>query len=248
MVTFLNQVSSGITFLGDDKKPAVKEDQDARSPSVERRELAVIGATGKTIEASDNIPAEIANKVSQTLSTTVNNYTQEATDVDMAVEELQDQANKGADLMSITDYFDNSFHAMDNPYFTSAENLASIKYQMVVEKITDAIQVRTADTTAGSVINWLDRYLLRQLPIGAFEDFTRKRKTVSEEFARAISGDMPIKDFETFLDSRVDEYLEQGFFFGEDSSEHYAEQDRDFIVSARAAIDKGYTVVYSSWW
>ena len=215
MVTFLNQVSSGITFLGDDKKPAVKEDQDARSPSVERRELAVIGATGKTIEASDNIPAEIANKVSQTLSTTVNNYTQEATDVDMAVEELQDQANKGADLMSITDYFDNSFHAMDNPYFTRAENLASIKYQMVVEKITDAIQVRTADTTAGSVINWLDRYLLRQLPIGAFEDFTRKRKTVSEEFARAISGDMPIKDFETFLDSRVDEYLEQGFFFGE---------------------------------
>ena len=35
MVTFLNQVSSGITFLGDDKKPAVKEEQDARSPSVE---------------------------------------------------------------------------------------------------------------------------------------------------------------------------------------------------------------------
>ncbi len=215
MATFLDQASSVITFLGDDKKPAVKEEQDARSPSVERRELAVIGATGKTIEASDNIPAEIANKVNQTLSTTVNNYTQEATDVDMAVEELQDQADKGADLMSITDYFDNSFHAMDNPYFTRAENLASIKYQMVVEKITDAIQVRTADTTAGSVINWLDRYLLRQLPIGAWEDLTLKRKTVSEEFARAISGDMPIKDFETFLDSRVDEYLEQGFFFGE---------------------------------
>ena len=40
----------------------------------------------------------------------------------------------------------------------------------------------------------------------------------------------------------------QGFFFGEDSSEYWAEQDRDFIVSARAAIRKGYTVVYSSWW
>jgi len=40
----------------------------------------------------------------------------------------------------------------------------------------------------------------------------------------------------------------QGFFFGENSDDHYAEQDRDFIVSARAAIDKGYTVVYSSWW
>ena len=127
MATFLDQTSSVITFLGDDKKPVVKEEQEGRAPSVERRELAVIGATGKTIEASDNIPAEIANKVNQTLSTTVNNYTQEATDVEMAVEELEDQANKGADLMSITDYFDNSFHAMDNPYFTRAENLASIK-------------------------------------------------------------------------------------------------------------------------
>ena len=39
-----------------------------------------------------------------------------------------------------------------------------------------------------------------------------------------------------------------GFFFGENSEEHYAEQDREFIVNARAAIKQGYTVVYSSWW
>ena len=40
----------------------------------------------------------------------------------------------------------------------------------------------------------------------------------------------------------------QGFFFGENSDDYYAEQDRDFIVAARSAINKGYTVVYSSWW
>jgi hypothetical protein len=39
-----------------------------------------------------------------------------------------------------------------------------------------------------------------------------------------------------------------GFFFGENSEEHYAEQDREFIVNARAAIKQGYTVVYTSWW
>ena len=39
-----------------------------------------------------------------------------------------------------------------------------------------------------------------------------------------------------------------GFFFGNDSSDHYAEADRDFIVQARAAIKQGYKVVYSSWW
>lgn len=39
-----------------------------------------------------------------------------------------------------------------------------------------------------------------------------------------------------------------GFFFGENSDEHYAQQDRQFIEDARAAIAEGYTVVYSSWW
>ena len=39
-----------------------------------------------------------------------------------------------------------------------------------------------------------------------------------------------------------------GFFFGENSDDHYAEQDCEFIREARAAIKQGYTVVYSSWW
>tara|TARA_Y100000593_G_scaffold80116_1_gene149420 strand:+ start:5767 stop:6186 length:420 start_codon:yes stop_codon:yes gene_type:complete len=39
-----------------------------------------------------------------------------------------------------------------------------------------------------------------------------------------------------------------GFFFGQDSDDHYLEQDREFIREARAAIKDGYTVVYYSWW
>ena len=38
-----------------------------------------------------------------------------------------------------------------------------------------------------------------------------------------------------------------GFFFGSNADDHYAEADREFIREARAAIKKGYTVVYSSW-
>ena len=39
-----------------------------------------------------------------------------------------------------------------------------------------------------------------------------------------------------------------GFFFGTDSGDYYAEQDREFIREARAAIKQGYTVIYNSWW
>ena len=39
-----------------------------------------------------------------------------------------------------------------------------------------------------------------------------------------------------------------GFFFGSNSDDQYAEQDREFIVKARAALKEGYDVVYHSWW
>jgi len=74
---------------------------------------------------------------------------------------------------------------------------------------------------------------------------------------RGNSGEFNCVDVELDLDDLAD--LErsldnnalpetQGFFFGQNSDDHYAEQDREFIVAARNAIRDGYTVVYSSWW
>ena len=39
-----------------------------------------------------------------------------------------------------------------------------------------------------------------------------------------------------------------GFFFGDDSSDHYKESDLEFCENARKALNDGQTVVYSSWW
>ena len=39
-----------------------------------------------------------------------------------------------------------------------------------------------------------------------------------------------------------------GFFFGENSDDHYKDKDLRFIEEARQYINDGYTVVYSSWW
>lgn len=40
----------------------------------------------------------------------------------------------------------------------------------------------------------------------------------------------------------------QGFFFGDDSSEHYREQDLEFIKNARAELFMGLKVFYNSSW
>jgi hypothetical protein len=40
----------------------------------------------------------------------------------------------------------------------------------------------------------------------------------------------------------------QGFFFGDDSSDHYRAADLEFIQKAREALDAGLDVFYDSWW
>ena len=215
MATFLNQATLQNVFLGEEEKPVLPEQEDSRSASIERRDTAVLGATGKLPEEIEDISFEVSSKVNGALAFSVSNYTESPEDVTQTVEELEDQAKKGADLITVQEYFDNSFHAMDNPKLTSAQNLASMKYQLTVEKLTDAIQNSAAETTAGSVLNWLDRYILRQFPIGAFEDLTLKRQNVSEEFARAIAGNMSMEEYESFLDERLEEYLEQGVLFAD---------------------------------
>ena len=216
MATILGQGIIKSVFLGDDEEETnVTPIEDPRSSAVERKDTAVLGATGKLPEELEIPHAEITERVNVALSAAVSSYTDEGAEVYETAEELQDQAKKGSDLVSIGDYFDNSFHAMDNPRLTSAQNLASMKYQLTVDKLTDAIQDRAASTNAGSVLNWFDRYILRQFPIGAFEDLTMKRKNVSEEFARALAGNMSMEEYETLLDTRLDEYLGQGVLFAD---------------------------------
>jgi hypothetical protein len=65
-----------------------------------------------------------------------------------------------------------------------------------------------------------------------------------------VDVELTLEDLDALEASLDEEALPEttGFFFGSDSSEYYAEADREFIVAARAAIKQGYTVVYSSWW
>ena len=65
-----------------------------------------------------------------------------------------------------------------------------------------------------------------------------------------VDLELTLEDLEALEESLDEEALPEtaGFFFGTDSSDYYAEADREFIVQARAAIKQGYTVIYSSWW
>jgi hypothetical protein len=65
-----------------------------------------------------------------------------------------------------------------------------------------------------------------------------------------VDLELTLEDLEWLEDALDHEELPEtaGFFFGSNADDHYAEQDREFIVQARAAIKQGYKVIYSSWW
>tara|TARA_B100000475_G_C14896824_1_gene272871 strand:+ start:337 stop:708 length:372 start_codon:yes stop_codon:yes gene_type:complete len=83
---------------------------------------------------------------------------------------------------------------------------------------------------------------------GWMEDLYHE-KGGEEEF-NCVDLELTLQDLDALEESLDEEALPEtaGFFFGTDSSDHYAEADREFIVQARAAIKQGYTVIYSSWW
>ena len=83
---------------------------------------------------------------------------------------------------------------------------------------------------------------------GWMEDLYHE-KGGEQEF-NCVDLELTLDDLDALEESLDEEELPEtaGFFFGTDSSDYYAEADREFIREARAAIKQGYTIIYSSWW
>ena len=83
---------------------------------------------------------------------------------------------------------------------------------------------------------------------GGMEDLWLS-KGVEGEF-NCVDLELEIEDLDLLEQSLDESALPEtvGFFFGANSDDHYSEQDREFIVQARASIKQGYKVIYHSWW
>ena len=94
---------------------------------------------------------------------------------------------------------------------------------------------------------------------GWMEDLweSKGRPGLTEDNSGNMLGDfncIPLElthdDLDDLEDAVMNSELPQtvGFFFGSNSDDDYMEQDLEFIVRAREALDSGLTVVYDSWW
>lgn len=71
----------------------------------------------------------------------------------------------------------------------------------------------------------------------------------TEEF-NCVDVELTSEDLDNFEKDMLSGSLPEttGFFYGSNSDEHYKNEDIDFIVKARAELEKGNKVFYSSWW
>ena len=82
-----------------------------------------------------------------------------------------------------------------------------------------------------------------------FMESLYREKGGTKEF-NCVDVELTLEDIDTLeANVKYDSLPETGgFFFGDDSSGDYKEEDLEFCANARRALEDGQTVVYTSWW
>ena len=100
---------------------------------------------------------------------------------------------------------------------------------------------------------WADTYELaywRKHPtLQGFMEALYIAKGGTDEF-NCVDVELTLEDIDVLEANIKGDSLPEtgGFFFGEDSSDHYRESDLEFCANARKVLADGQTVIYSSWW
>lgn len=93
-----------------------------------------------------------------------------------------------------------------NPVFARAE--ANRAYLM--ELLQDAVEEENK-STGGYVLDWVDRYVFRQFPIGSFEDLTNRSNREGSKIAVAAATKSP-EEFKAYAAQYVSDLRQEGVF------------------------------------
>ena len=83
---------------------------------------------------------------------------------------------------------------------------------------------------------------------GWMEDLWREKGGKGE--FNCVDVELTLEDLRQLEASIEGEDLPEttGFFFGNNSDDYYREEDLAFIAAASKAIERGWRVIYTSWW
>lgn len=199
----------------------VDEQEQVDSSAVADRATSLAGAgevnPNETLQAAEvgdkSLVFDAKNKINKPSATVFRQALQEGTasleDLQRNFYEMSEKEEVQADLQ---DYYIETGILVEGVDYSATE-LRFVTNRMIAEqKFRDRIAEIEDDTGFfGKASDWLDRYIIRQFPIGAVEDLTSRATRKGKELLQA-QIEMSPKEYSIYMDNYIQELSEEGVF------------------------------------
>jgi hypothetical protein len=179
------------------------------------REASRIGDKSAVLQSQPPVQSTQENYVREALA-------QGSVDLETLSAAVAMAPEKAEVRQELEDYFIEVGRLEKDANYTPTD-LRYVTNTLIAEQLfRDRISEVESDTGfVGRVGDWVDRYMLRQIPIGMVEDLTKRRERKGEELLQAALTMNP-KQYKEFISNYIDELSDEGFFL---SDNIYALQD-----------------------
>ena len=189
---------------------------------VDNRGIEISVATGHTPEEinlkvtnGDNSPiVEAKNAVGDVVGDTVTQAINSGQEQGAAAEAILATQEKKAGMDAFSDFIIEDALTVDdpnyNPRFANLMRNQQIAFEVMAERFKGAQE----KGVVGTALDFVDRYLLRQIGIGTYEDITRRSERKGLELAQAAAS-MGGDEYREYIEAYADELAEEGIFRGD---------------------------------
>lgn len=205
-------------------------DQELKGP-VDQSEEKTLGpsaiadqAQGLAIEGVDPFDAidfpempvyDFKEKGFNTLPQMVDQGYQEDFSLERLQEYVDNSTQKQQVVLETQTYNPEQTYLIDGVEYTQSDMRYATNVQIAEQLFRDRINQIDDDTgVVGKVTDWVDRYVLRQIPIGMIEDLTRRSERKGAELMQAAITMNP-EEYKTYIETYIEELSQEGFFKSE---------------------------------
>lgn len=189
---------------------------------VDNRGIDISVATGHTpqeintkVTNGDNSPiTEAKNSVGDVVGDTVTQAINSGQDQGAAATTILDTQEKKSGMDRFSDFVLEDALTVDDPNYNPRLANLMRNQQIAFEVMSERFKGAQEKGVAGTVMDFVDRYLIRQIGIGTYEDITRRSERKGLELAQA-AADMGGDEYREYIEAYADELSEEGVFRGE---------------------------------
>lgn len=208
-----------------------------------RRENASIEISVATGRKAEDIAQELddgarqsvedaKNSIPDPVSTQLASATSEEEDPESAARKLQDAAQKKQELSSSNGFYLEGALTANDPRYSPQLSRLLRNQQIMAEVLEEKFKDSREKGFFGKSWDFIDRFVLRHIPIGMYEDIVKENEAKGLELAQAAAGIEDPEEYREYAEAYADEKAREGFATDEN---YFA-----FLDGMDEAINAGY--------